>query len=282
MRSASFVDTLLSHCPDVRVLATSRELLGVRGEQTITVAPLGVGDNDQPGDAVDAVRRTGSRGRARLRRASQDVALIAEVCRRLDGLPLAIELAAARMRSMSLRQLADRLDDRFRVLTSGPRAAAERQRTLEAVVVMELRPPRRARTVGVPPAGRVCRQLHTRRGDGGRRRGARSSPATCSSRLATRRQVARRARTRERRIPIPAPRDLRQYGREQLTRLGERDESAARLDSLGARAHRTARDRHANARPGRQPPRRRVRARESPRGLRGGSSAAISSWRCGS
>ncbi|MDQ1511845.1 MAG: hypothetical protein QOG50_3689, partial [Actinomycetota bacterium] len=60
--------------------------------------------------------------------------LVAEVCRRLDGLPLAIELAAARMRNMSLRQLADRLDDRFRVLTSGPRAAAERQRTLEAVV----------------------------------------------------------------------------------------------------------------------------------------------------
>ena len=104
------------------MLATSRELLNVRGEQTVSVAPLG----DEA-----ATRLFNERACAVVPgfdTATEDPAAIAEICRRLDGLPLAIELAAARLRGVSLHQIADRLDDRFRLLGSG------RSRTLEAVV----------------------------------------------------------------------------------------------------------------------------------------------------
>ena len=119
---AAFVGALLAACPRVRVLATSRELLNVRGEQTVSVAPLG----DEA-----ATRLFHERACAVVPgfdTATEDPAAIAEICRRLDGLPLAIELAAARLRGVSLHQIADRLDDRFRLLGSG------RSRTLEAVV----------------------------------------------------------------------------------------------------------------------------------------------------
>jgi predicted ATPase/class 3 adenylate cyclase len=131
---AGFVDELLARSSNLRVLATSRELLGIRGEQAIVVAPLAVGDSEHPGEAIALfVERAGAVVPG-FDTATEDVALIAEVCRRLDGLPLAIELAAVRLRGMSLRQLANRLDDRFRLLASGPRTAEARQRTLEAVV----------------------------------------------------------------------------------------------------------------------------------------------------
>ena len=98
------------------------------------VAPLAVGDAERPGEAVALfVERAGAVVPG-FNTATEDVALIAEVCHRLDGLPLAIELAAVRLRGMSLRQLANRLDDRFQLLASGPRTAEARQRTLEAVV----------------------------------------------------------------------------------------------------------------------------------------------------
>jgi predicted ATPase/class 3 adenylate cyclase len=119
---APFVGGLLAVCPNVRILATSRELLGVAGEQVIAVTPLG---ND------DAGRLFVERARAVVPgfdEGTEDPVAIAEICRRLDGLPLAIELAAARLRGVSLRQINDRLDDRFRLLGSG------RTRTLEAVV----------------------------------------------------------------------------------------------------------------------------------------------------
>ena len=120
--AAAFVAALLEQCPRVRVLATSREVLGVRGEQAIVVAPLG---------DPEAVQLFVDRARAAVPGfddATEDPAAVAEICRRLDGLPLAIELAAARLRGVSLRQIAQRLDDRFRLLGSG------RTRTLEAVV----------------------------------------------------------------------------------------------------------------------------------------------------
>jgi predicted ATPase/class 3 adenylate cyclase len=119
---ARFVGALLEQCPRVRVLTTSREVLGVRGEHTRPVSPL---------DDRDASRLFVERARAVVPgfdEATEDPAAVAEICRRLDGLPLAIELAAARLRGVSLRQIADRLDDRFRLLGSG------RVRTLEAVV----------------------------------------------------------------------------------------------------------------------------------------------------
>ncbi|MFD0369740.1 BTAD domain-containing putative transcriptional regulator [Streptomyces sp. NPDC127114] len=125
--AAGLTAALLTRCPGVTVLATSREPLGVPGEVLHPVGPLA--------DAA-AVRLLGERGAAA--RPGFDVAedpeAATEIVRRLDGLPLAIELAAARLRVLTARQIADRLDDRFRLLTSGARTVLPRQQTLRAVV----------------------------------------------------------------------------------------------------------------------------------------------------
>ncbi|MEU3744125.1 BTAD domain-containing putative transcriptional regulator [Streptomyces narbonensis] len=125
--AAELAETLLTRCPGVTVLATSREPLGVPGE---ALSPLG------PLPTETALRLLGERGAAARPgfRVGDDAAAAEEVCRRLDGLPLAIELAAARLRMLSVRQIADRLDDRFRLLTSGARTVLPRQQTLRAVV----------------------------------------------------------------------------------------------------------------------------------------------------
>ncbi|MFJ5847332.1 AfsR/SARP family transcriptional regulator [Streptomyces sp. NPDC092903] len=129
--AATLAETLLTRCPRLRILATSREPLGVPGESVRPVDPL-------PADL--AHRLFTERARAVRpgfdpgRESAHDAAAVAEICRRLDGLPLAIELAAARLRMLSPRQIADRLDDRFRLLTSGSRTVLPRQQTLRAVV----------------------------------------------------------------------------------------------------------------------------------------------------
>ncbi|MFJ3764823.1 BTAD domain-containing putative transcriptional regulator [Streptomyces sp. NPDC090082] len=125
--AAELAETLLARCPGVRVLATSREPLGVPGE---AVRPLG------PLPEAMALRLLGERGAA-VRpgfRVEDDPVAAGEIVRRLDGLPLAVELAAARLRMLTPRQIADRLDDRFRLLTSGARTVLPRQQTLRAVV----------------------------------------------------------------------------------------------------------------------------------------------------
>ncbi|MFI9117735.1 BTAD domain-containing putative transcriptional regulator [Streptomyces venezuelae] len=126
--AAALAETLLTHCPQLRVLATSREPLGVPGESVRPVEPL-------PPDPAHRLFAE----RARAVRPAFDPerdggAAVDEICRRLDGLPLAIELAAARLRLLTPRQIADRLDDRFRLLTSGSRTVLPRQQTLRAVV----------------------------------------------------------------------------------------------------------------------------------------------------
>ena len=125
--SARVVEQLLVRCPLLRVLATSREALGLGGETIWPVPPLAIED------AVDLFTdRAGAAGAAD---GSLDATSVVEdVCTRLDGLPLAIELAAARVRVIPVQQLADRLDDRFRLLTGGARTAMPRQQTLRAVV----------------------------------------------------------------------------------------------------------------------------------------------------
>ncbi|MGW0138037.1 BTAD domain-containing putative transcriptional regulator [Streptomyces calvus] len=125
--AARLVETLLQRCPGLTVLATSREPLGVRGETLRPVEPL-----PEP----VALRLLADRGAAARPgfRTDDDPDACAEICRRLDGLPLAIELAAARLRMLTPRQIADRLDDRFRLLTSGSRTVRPRQQTLRAVV----------------------------------------------------------------------------------------------------------------------------------------------------
>ncbi|MFF3874288.1 BTAD domain-containing putative transcriptional regulator [Streptomyces sp. NPDC001978] len=128
--AARLVERLLERCPGLTVLATSREPLGVPGELLRPVEPL-----PEP----VALRLLADRGAAarpgfRIEADDETAAACAEICRRLDGLPLGIELAAARLRMLSPRQIADRLDDRFRLLTSGSRTLLPRQQTLRAVV----------------------------------------------------------------------------------------------------------------------------------------------------
>ncbi|WP_258905617.1 BTAD domain-containing putative transcriptional regulator [Actinokineospora sp. UTMC 2448] len=121
--AAHLVDAVLARCPGLRVLATSREPLAITGEAVLAVGPL---------PEADALALFADRAASAGAVVEPDIA--AEICRRLDGLPLALELAAARLRSMTPRQVAARLDDRFRLLTGGDRTALPRHRTLRAVV----------------------------------------------------------------------------------------------------------------------------------------------------
>ncbi|MCX4867481.1 winged helix-turn-helix domain-containing protein [Streptomyces sp. NBC_00257] len=128
--AAALTDHLLAHCPYLTVLATSREPLGVPGEFVRPVEPL----PDPMALRLLADRGAAARPGFRTDADEETAAAAAEICRRLDGLPLAIELAAARLRMLTPRQIADRLDDRFRLLTSGARTVLPRQQTLRAVV----------------------------------------------------------------------------------------------------------------------------------------------------
>ncbi|MGH2946555.1 MAG: LuxR C-terminal-related transcriptional regulator [Solirubrobacteraceae bacterium] len=136
---AELVGELLSACPQLHVLATSRVALVVEGEATLEVAPLPVPAPDARSAstvaAADAARLFEVRARqvrTDFRIGDDNAAAVAEICRRLDGIPLAIELAAARVRVLSSAQIAAGLSDRFRLLTGGVRGAPARQRTLEA------------------------------------------------------------------------------------------------------------------------------------------------------
>lgn len=122
---ARLVDDLLGACPRLRVLATSREALGIPGEALVPVGPLPDGD----AAALFADRAAAARPGTVL-----DAELVGDLCRRLDGMPLALELAAARLRTLSLAQVVARLDDRFALLTGGSRVALPRHQTLRAVV----------------------------------------------------------------------------------------------------------------------------------------------------
>jgi predicted ATPase/DNA-binding SARP family transcriptional activator/DNA-binding CsgD family transcriptional regulator len=139
---ATLTDTLLRACPRLSFLATSRQALGIAGEQVWRVPSLELPDVR---DLTDVDEIAGSEAvrlfldRARLSRPGfalreDNAASLVELCRRLDGMPLAIELAAARLRLLSVQQIAAHLDDRFALLTGGSRAALPRQRTLRATV----------------------------------------------------------------------------------------------------------------------------------------------------
>ena len=138
--AAAFAHRVLGECKRLRVLATSREPLGITGEALWLVEPLALPEGDaSPGEiesspAVQLLRDRASAVRKDLATDARTLSNMVRVCRALDGMPLAIELAAARLRTMSLDQLASRLDDRFRLLTGGSRTALPRHRTLRAVV----------------------------------------------------------------------------------------------------------------------------------------------------
>jgi predicted ATPase len=138
--AAAFAHRLLGECRRLRILATSREPLGITGEALWLVEPLALPQEDaSPGEiesapAVQLLRDRASAVRRDLAVDARTLATMARVCRVLDGMPLAIELAAARLRTMSVDQLASRLDDRFGLLTGGSRTALPRHQTLRAVV----------------------------------------------------------------------------------------------------------------------------------------------------
>src|SRR5688500_11403685 len=135
--SAVLADTLLRACPQLRILATSREALGVGGETAWLVPPLSLPASAADLGASEAIALFVERARAVLptfELAPANAELVSRICRRLDGLPLALELAAARLRALSLERIVDRLDDRFRLLTTGNRAAVPRQQTLRAAI----------------------------------------------------------------------------------------------------------------------------------------------------
>jgi non-specific serine/threonine protein kinase len=137
---AKLADALLRNCPNLTLLATSREPLGLDGERVYRVPSMRVpADGDDTGAvrASESVRLLSDRAAAQGMPLADDesaVQLAGRICRRLDGIPLALELAAARLRVMSAAELESRLDERFALLTGGSRARLPRQQTLRATV----------------------------------------------------------------------------------------------------------------------------------------------------
>jgi predicted ATPase/class 3 adenylate cyclase len=139
---AKFADALLRHCASVQIVASSREGLGINGEQAYRVPSLALPDPKKAHTPVSVAQFEAVQlfiDRALLARpdfqlTAQNASRLASVCFRLDGIPLAIELAAARVRSLSVEEINRRLDHRFRLLTGGSRAALPRQQTLRSLI----------------------------------------------------------------------------------------------------------------------------------------------------
>jgi predicted ATPase/class 3 adenylate cyclase len=139
---ARLANGLLRTCPGLRILATSREALGVAGERLYPVRSLTLPaktrvDPEHLAEEFEAIGLFGERARAAdpdFEITAANAAAVIEICRRLDGIPLAIELAAARLRALTVQQIAERLDDRFRLLTGGSRTVMPRHQTLRAAI----------------------------------------------------------------------------------------------------------------------------------------------------
>ncbi len=140
--AASMIDAILRSCPQVKILATSREGLNVSGEwvhrmPSLALPPEGAKLTAAEASAYGAVALFTERARAadgRFTLTDQNAAIVAGVCRRLDGIALAIELAAPRVKVLAVEQLSRRLDERFRILTGGSRTALPRQQTMRALI----------------------------------------------------------------------------------------------------------------------------------------------------
>lgn len=140
--SAQFAGVLVRDCPQVNILTTSRERLGIDGEVTFRVPSLMIPDlNHMPAferlKECEAVRLFGERAimsDAQFRMTEENAKAVALVCQRLDGIPLALELAAARLKVLTVEQIASRLSDRFRLLTGGNRTSLRRHQTLRATM----------------------------------------------------------------------------------------------------------------------------------------------------
>ena len=236
--AALVADVLLRGCPSVRILATSREPL--RSSRRNHLArpslslppPAGVGATLEDLMGFESARLFIDRAQAALpgfRLTPANSAAVQEICQRLDGIPLAIELAAARVRVFGVEQIAARLGDRFRLLTAGPRTAMPRQQTLQATVDWSYALLSEAGAGGAAAPGGVRRRLDP----GGRR--DRWSPATafrrmpcstCSRRSSRNRWcVAEQHRGAMRHRLLET---IRQYARERLEEAGETEDTRDR------------------------------------------------------
>jgi len=139
---AEFVVNLLEHCPEITILVTGREALFISGEITRQIPSLSL-PNSQNGTSFEEIRQSegvilflerAKAVRPDFKITPQNASAIAEIVKRLDGIPLALELAASRLRMLTVEQITDRLNDRFRLLTGGHRTALPRQQTLQALI----------------------------------------------------------------------------------------------------------------------------------------------------
>ncbi|WP_230989861.1 ATP-binding protein [Rhodococcus oxybenzonivorans] len=142
-RSVSYRQTVLRTCPSVRILATSRESLDIRGEMVVRVPPLSLPELTRSTwslremsqyDAVILFAQRAASAVPGFTLTEDNISVVADICRRLEGLPLPIELAAARLRAMSVEQIVERLGDRLRLLTLGGRGTPTRQQTLRLCI----------------------------------------------------------------------------------------------------------------------------------------------------
>ena len=187
--AAELCGRLLLGADDVRVLATSREPLRIAGEARYRLAPLTLPDPDNPADpdGSEAVALFADRARradASFALDGETAPVVARLVARLDGMPLAIELAAARVEALGVAQLLDRIDDRFTLLEAGDRLAAARQRSLAATVEWSYRLLDERRAAGVPRGVGVPGAVHAGGGRGGRRGGLRAGRAAPGGLLA--------------------------------------------------------------------------------------------------
>lgn len=143
--SATLAYDLLSACPDLRIIATSRQALDVMGEQVYRVLSLLVPPESEDSELTDTHRlleydsiqlfvERASRVNSTFRLTPRNASAVVDICRQLDGIPLAIEMAAARVRALSVTEINSRLDNRFRLLTSGNRGVLPRHQTLRALI----------------------------------------------------------------------------------------------------------------------------------------------------
>jgi predicted ATPase len=137
---ATLANTLLRACPDLRILATSREAMGIAGENVVLVPSLSLPDPQAApeglprGDAVRLFVDRATNVAPDFMFDEQNAPALARICQRLDGLPLAIELAAAKVKVLSVEQISTRLDDRFRLLGTNSRTILPHHRTLRAAM----------------------------------------------------------------------------------------------------------------------------------------------------
>lgn len=138
---AQLIEQLLQTCPKLKIVASSREALGIPGETVFRVPSLTLPSETgldihalAQSESVQLFAERASAANPKFSLNEQNAASIAQICRRLDGIPLALELAAARLTAFSAEQVASRLDDRFRLLTGGSRTALPRQQTLRALI----------------------------------------------------------------------------------------------------------------------------------------------------